>query len=156
MIEIPIPGGDPLRLSSLLLDLNGTLSVDGLVAPAVLERLRRLGGELRVVVATADTFGTARQALAVEGVELRVLTAGFQSAQKEKILEHLGTETTAAVGNGFNDHRMVARAALGVVVLGREGAAWETLRRARVVVAAPEDALDLFLEPRRLAATLRD
>ncbi|MBE0618882.1 MAG: ATPase P, partial [Proteobacteria bacterium] len=109
MIEIPIPGGAPLRLSSLLLDLNGTLAVDGCVAPAVRERLRRLGRELRVVVATADTFGTAREALAVEGVELRVLTAGFQSAQKEKILEHLGAETTAAVGNGFNDHRMIAR-----------------------------------------------
>ncbi len=156
MIEIPIPGGEPLRLDSLLLDMNGTLSVDGRLAPAVLERLRRVVGLLRVVVATADTFGTAREALAVDGLELRVLTPGFQSAQKEKILEHLGAEATAAVGNGFNDHRMVARAALGVAVLGREGAAWETLRRARVVVTSPEDALDLFLEPRRLTATLRD
>ena len=67
MIEVPIPGCEPLRLASLLLDMNGTLSVDGRVAPAVLERLRRLAGQLRVVVATADTFGTARQALALEG-----------------------------------------------------------------------------------------
>lgn len=156
MIEVPIPGGEPLRLRDLLLDMNGTLSVDGRVAPAVLERLRRVAGLLRVVVATADTFGTAREALAVDGLELRVLAPGFQSAQKEKILEELGAETTAAVGNGFNDHRMVARAALGVAVIGREGAAWETLRRARVVATTPEDALDLFLEPRRLTATLRD
>ncbi|MDW7709703.1 MAG: HAD family hydrolase [Deferrisomatales bacterium] len=156
MIEIPIPGGEPLRLAALLLDMNGTLSTDGRVAPGVLERLRRLGRQVRVVVATADTFGTARKALAVGGVELRVLHAGSQAAQKERILEELGVETTAAVGNGHNDRRMVARAAIGVAVLGREGAAGETLRRARVVAASPEDALDLFLEPRRLTATLRD
>jgi len=156
VIEIPIPGSDALRIEALLLDMNGTLAADGQVSDGIRERLGRLASQVRVVIATADTFGTAREALAVEGVELRVLTPGFQSAQKEKILEHLGTETTAAVGNGFNDHRMVARAALGVAVLGREGAAWETLRRARVVVTTPEDALDLFLEPRRLTATLRD
>jgi len=156
VIEIAIPGGETLRLEALLLDMNGTLSTDGQVSKGVRERLGRLVREVKVVVATADTFGTAREALAIDGVELRVLTAGFQSAQKEKILEHLGVETTAAIGNGYNDHRMVARAALGIVVLGREGAAWETLRRARVVTTSPEDALDLLLEPRRLTATLRD
>jgi soluble P-type ATPase len=156
VIEIPIPGGDALRIESLLLDMNGTLSTDGQVSAAVRERLEILGRQVRVVVATADTFGTAREALTVEGVEVRILSPGFQSAQKEKILEHLGAETVAALGNGYNDHRMVARAGLGIVVLGREGAAWETLRRARVVTTSPEDALDLLLQPRRLAATLRD
>lgn len=156
MIEVAIPGGETLRLSSLLLDLNGTLSVGGRVAPTVRARLRELCRRLRVVVATADTFGTAQEALAGQGPELRLLGPGGQSAQKEAILEELGADSTAAVGNGRNDHRMVARAALGVAVLGPEGAAWETLSGARVVVACPEDALDLFLEPRRLTATLRD
>jgi len=156
VIEISIPGGDALRIEALLLDMNGTLAADGRVSDGVRERLETLARQVRVVVATADTFGTAREALDVAGVEMRILSPGFQSAQKEKILEHLGAETTAAVGNGYNDHRMVARAVLGVVVVGREGAAWETLRRARVVAGSPEDALDLFLHPQRLAATLRD
>ncbi len=46
MIEIPIPGGEPLRLASLVLELNGTLTTAGNVAPAV-PRLRRLTATLR-------------------------------------------------------------------------------------------------------------
>ncbi|GAB4270351.1 MAG: HAD family hydrolase [Deferrisomatales bacterium] len=136
--------------------MNGTLAVDGEIAPEVAERLERLARRLRVVVATADTFGTARRVLAIPGVEVRPLAAAFGSAQKEKILEQLAPETAVAVGNGVNDHRMMARAALGIAVLGPEGAAWETLKRAQVVVARPHDALDLLLEPKRLVATLRD
>ncbi|MDF1554103.1 MAG: hypothetical protein P1P84_13620 [Deferrisomatales bacterium] len=156
MIQITIPGGDELRLEAALLDMNGTLAVDGTISPAVLERVRRLAARLRVVVATADTFGTAVGSLDGIGVELRVLGERFGSAQKEKILEQLGPGRTVAVGNGVNDHRMLALAALGIAVLGREGAAWETLRRARVVVTDPADALDLLLHPKRLIATLRD
>ncbi len=156
MIRVEIPGHGELCLGAVLLDYNGTLAVDGRIADPVRDRLVRLGERVRVVVATADTFGTVRAELEGTDVEVRVLTPGFQSVQKEKILEHLGPATTVAVGNGANDHRMLARAALGIAVLGREGAALESLRRARVVVAGPRDALDLLLEPRRLVATLRD
>lgn len=156
MIQISIPGLGELRLEAALLDMNGTLAVDGKIADPVRERLRCLAGQLRVVVATADTFGTAHAALQDTGVELRALQERFGSVQKEKILEQLGPPGTVVVGNGVNDHRMMARAALGIAVLGREGAAWETLRRARVVVNDPCDALDLLLQPQRLVATLRD
>jgi soluble P-type ATPase len=136
--------------------MNGTLSTDGAIESEVSERLARVARTIRIVVATADTFGTARRALEIPGVEVHLLTPNFGSAQKEKILEHLGPETTVAIGNGVNDHRMMARAVLGIAVLGREGAAWETLRRARIVVTDPRDALDLLLVPQRLVATLRD
>jgi soluble P-type ATPase len=156
MIQVTVPGSGEIQLDAALFDMNGTLGVDGSIPAAVLERVRRLAERLRVVVATADTFGTVERALEGSGVELRILTERFGSVQKEKILEQLGPERTVAVGNGVNDHRMLARAALGIAVLGREGAAWETLRRARVVVTDPADALDLLLRPQRLVATLRD
>ena len=156
MIEIEIPGSGSLRIAAALLDMNGTLSTDGAVESEVAERLERLARSVRVLVATADTFGTARKTLNIPGVEVRILAPSFGSAQKEKILEQMGPQTTAAIGNGVNDHRMLARAALGIAVIGREGAAWETLRRAQVVVTDPRDALDLLLIPKRLVATLRD
>lgn len=156
MIEVEIPGAKALRIENLLCDFNGTLAVDGALAAGVEERLAALARRLRVVVATANTFGTVRETLGPLGVEVRVLAPGWGSAQKEKILEQLGPDRTAALGNGINDHLMMGRAAVGIAVLGREGAAWETMRRARVVVGDPQDALDLFLEPRRLTATLRD
>lgn len=155
MIEVALPGESVLRLETLLCDFNGTLAVDGVLPAAVVDRLERLSRSLRVVVATADTFGTVGEALAHTGAEVRTLAPTFGAAQKEKILEQLGADTAVAVGNGVNDHLMVGRAALGIGVLGREGAAWETLRRARIVVTDPVDALDLLLEPRRLIATLR-
>ncbi len=156
MIRVEIPGAGALEVRTVLADFNGTLAVDGRVDPEVRERLAALAARVRVVVATADTFGTVGEEISVPGVEVRRLTPGFQSAQKEKILERLGPQTAAALGNGVNDHRMVARAALGIVVMGPEGAAWETLRRARIVVPSPRDALDLLLQPKRVVATLRD
>jgi soluble P-type ATPase len=142
VIEQEIPGTGLLSIDAALLDMNGTLSTDGSISGEVADRLERLARAIRVVVATADTFGTAIQALDIPGVEVRV--------------EQLGPDTTAAIGNGVNDRRMVARSVLGIAVVGSEGAAWETLRRARVVVWDARDALDLLLVPKRLVATLRD
>ena len=58
MIQISIPGSGELQIEAALLDLNGTLAVDGVIPPGVRERVTRLAGQMRVVVATADTFGT--------------------------------------------------------------------------------------------------
>jgi soluble P-type ATPase len=46
-------------------------------------------------------------------------------------------------------------AALGIAVIQAEGAAPQTLCAADVVVREIGDALDLLVQPKRLAATLR-
>ena len=46
-------------------------------------------------------------------------------------------------------------AALGLAVLGPEGASAAALRSADVVCASAADALDLLLDPKALSATLR-
>jgi soluble P-type ATPase len=155
-ITVVLPGRGPLRIAAVLVDLNGTLGVDGKVSPGVMDRLVRLAERIRVVVATADTFGTVREEVSAPGVEVVVLGPGLGAAQKEALLEGLGPETAAAIGNGYNDHRMVARAALGIAVVGPEGAFGDTVRSAAVVVTDIADALDLLLMPKRLVATLRD
>jgi soluble P-type ATPase len=50
---------------------------------------------------------------------------------------------------------MLRAAALGIAVLAGEGLAVEALLAADVLALGPSDALDLLLNPRRLAATLR-
>lgn len=50
---------------------------------------------------------------------------------------------------------MLREAALGIAVVGREGAACAAVRAAEIVVTRIQDALDLFLMPTRLIATLR-
>ena len=59
MIEIIIPGGETLRIEYLVLDLNGTLTLDGSPISGVAERLERLQRRLSVYLLTADMYGTA-------------------------------------------------------------------------------------------------
>ena len=50
---------------------------------------------------------------------------------------------------------MLEEAAVGIVVIGAEGAAAHTVQAADLVVTSPLDALDLLLRPARLVAGLR-
>ena len=54
---IDIPGYKKLQITTLLLDYNGTIAEDGIIRPAVKERLQKLSKELSIYVLTADTHG---------------------------------------------------------------------------------------------------
>jgi len=149
-----VPGWGDLDLRYLVCDLNGTLAVDGRVRVPVRRRLERLAARLEVYVLTANTFGTAA-ALGDLPVRLRVLHGSDTAQDKLVAVKELGARYVAAVGNGRNDRLMLAEAALGIIVLGAEGASPLALAAADVVVPSIEDALDLLLLPGRLEATLR-
>lgn len=70
-------------------------------------------------------------------------------------MEELGPHATAAIGNGLNDVPMLRAAALGIAVIGPEGAGGATLAAADVVVLSIEAALGLLGDPLTLTATLR-
>ena len=59
------------------------------------------------------------------------------------------------MGNGANDAAMLDAAALGVAVIGPEGAAGAAVRVADVVCGSVLGALDLLHDERALRATLR-
>lgn len=155
MIDIEIPGFGRLTLTTLLCDYNGTLARDGRLLEDVPPRLARLAQSLRVQVITGDTFGTARAALAGLPCEVVVLASDNQAEAKRELLERTGAQIAVAVGNGRNDRLMLAAAALGIAVMGDEGAAVEALSASDIAVRHIADALDLLLEPRRLIASLR-
>jgi phosphoserine phosphatase len=67
----------------------------------------------------------------------------------------MGAENVVAIGNGVNDSLMLKKAALGIVVIGGEGAAQKTIKEADIVVKDIHDALGLLLNRLRLIATLR-
>lgn len=155
MINLEIPGFQSLHLKYLVVDFNGTLAVDGELLPGVADRLRALSAHLEIHVLTADTFGTAEQALKPLPVVLTVLPEGDQAKTKRYHVLRLGAETVAAIGNGRNDERMVSTATLGVAVVQAEGASPATVAAAKIVTTSILNALDLFLQPNRLLATLR-
>jgi P-type E1-E2 ATPase len=152
VITIDISGGPHLELEHLVLDLNGTLSERGALVPGVAERLVRLGGMIQVHVATADTFGTARELGSALQLRIETIAAG---ADKVDLVRRLGAQGVVAIGNGNNDAPMLEAVALGIAVIGAEGAATSALMAGDIVCRSITDALDLLLEPATVNATLR-
>jgi P-type E1-E2 ATPase len=155
VIRLDIPGRGILELEHLVLDLNGTIALDGAVLAGVPQRLAALSEKLSIHLVTADTRGQATAIAEQLGVELTLVAPGNEAEQKRALVERLGAERVVAVGNGANDVGMLQEATLGIAVLGSEGLAGEALRAADVV-AGIHEALDLLLHPRRLMATLRE
>jgi soluble P-type ATPase len=149
MLTVDIPGRGWLEIAHLVLDLNGTLAVDGVVAETVVQQLQALARIVQVHVVTADTFGTAAR---LHGlcVHVQVLAPGDQVEGKAAFVQALGAAHTIAIGNGSNDEGVVRDAAVGIAVVGREGASGRTVLAADVVIGRIEDALDLLLIPKRL------
>jgi len=150
LLEIAITSRRVLRLEYLLLDVNGTIALDGQPIPGVRERLDRLSETLGIWLVSADTQGTLAALAASLKVKTHLLQPGDEAAQKAALVQELGAERVIALGNGANDAAMLHRAALGIAVMGGEG-----LTAADVVTPNIESALDLLLYPRRLVATLR-
>jgi soluble P-type ATPase len=154
-MELAIPGFGRLSLEHLVLDYNGTLAVDGKLLPGVKARLARLSGMLRIHVVTADTFGKARAGLRGLDCRLEILQGGAEDRAKAAYVRRLGPRRVACIGNGRNDRLMLRMAGVGVVVLQAEGASAEAVAAADLLVPSVTAALDLFLQPRRLMASLR-
>lgn len=155
MIEIDVPGRGIVAVSHLVLDVNGTIARDGSLLPGVVDALRELRSAASVVAVTADTHGTARDLEAAAGVQVHVIGRGEEAEQKLRLVEELGAQTVMAIGNGANDAGMLRAAAVGVCVIGPEGAATPAVLASDIVVTSIVDALDLLRVPRRLVATLR-
>jgi P-type E1-E2 ATPase len=152
MLHVRVPGGADLALEHLVLDVNGTLTNRGEVIDGVAEALARLREDLRLHVLSADSFGTAEQvADHLEATFRRIKTGEDKRAH----VEALGAERCIALGNGRNDVPMLRAAALGIAVVGPEGASGAALAVADVATRSIGEALTLLADPTALTATLR-
>lgn len=158
MISIDIPGREnPLEIEALVLDYNGTIARDGALIEGIPERLIKLTDAVEVYVLTADTYGTVRGQCEPLGVTVRTFPhAGAGVCKEEIVLELRRNAKVCAVGNGFNDVQMMDAAGFAVAVLDAEGMYAGLLPHADVLVRSAGEALDLFLKPDRLRATLRN
>ena len=158
-IEIDLPCGVFYNLSNLILDLDGTITVDGNFIEGVLPRLQELSRILNVYILTADTNqalgGITRSLEEAPGIEIHTLESGRGDMQKLYFLERIGREKTAAIGNGCNDVLILREAALGICVIGSEGAAVEAMKASKALFLNICDALDIFIKRNRMIATLR-
>ena len=155
MLEVDIPGHELISLKYLVLDVNGTLALDGHLLPGVRERLEILTEKLDIWLISADTYGTLAELAPTIKAKVRMMEPGNGAIQKAALVTELGPEQVVAIGNGVNDAAMLQQSALGLAVLGPEGVATVCLNAADIVVPSIEAALDLLINQRRLTATLR-
>lgn len=155
MIEIRIPGFKQMVLENLVLDFNGTVACDGILAEGVRDLLVQLSRDLSIHILTADTHGNAAAACKGLPCRLVVLPEGDEDVAKRDYVRKLGAGRTVCIGNGRNDRFMVREAAIGICVIGEEGASAETAAAAHVVCRSAGEALSLMVHTGRLSATLR-
>lgn len=155
MLELIIPGREPLQLTTLVSDVNGTLAVDGRLIEGVAPLMQALGQSLQVILLSADTMGTAQTIAQELGVSLHRLTPGDETHQKTDFVKAQGSQACISLGQGANDEGMLREAALGIAVLSKEGSAVHTVMAADIVVPDILTALELLQHPKRIVATLR-
>jgi P-type E1-E2 ATPase len=155
MLAIAIPGFRDLKVEHLVLDYNGTLAIDGRLLPGVREVLGALATQVEIHVVTTDTLGSAASELSGLPVKMTIIPFEAQAEAKLAYVRGLGAEQVCAIGNGRNDRKMLAAAAVGIALVQREGAAGEALAAATIVALDILDALDLLRHPARLITTLR-
>jgi soluble P-type ATPase len=156
MVSINIPGWGNMEIENIVLDLNGTIATDGKILPEVKKKISKLSDTVNIYILTADTYGTASQEASGMGAELLRVSEEDSAKLKLSTVKSLDPARTVAIGNGSNDHLLLREAALGIAVLGDEGMSVATMKNADVVVKNIADALDLFLKPKRLLATLKE
>lgn len=148
-----IPGVGDLNLKTIILDLNGTLTVGGLVPEGVKERLAKLKDKgFNIVFFTGNTRGDAAEVSADLGIDW----VEAKSGQDKKLeAEKLGPDTCVSIGNGLIDLELMKTVKLRIVTLQAEGVHAQTLLASDIVIPTINDALDLLIDEQRLIATLR-
>ena len=154
-MTINIPNYKTLTLTNIVLDYNGTIAKDGELKEEVKPLLKQLTSLYSVHVITADTFGSVAEQLQSFKLTIKVLASDNHTKEKEEFVESLGANSCAAVGNGNNDVYMIKAAEVGIALLGDEGCSTKTLQESDIVCKSIESALELFLNTKRLIATLR-
>ncbi len=155
MIEINIPGRGAIFLEYLVCDVNGTIAIDGELIEGIGRTISELKDRLEIHLLTADTHGHQKsidQKLNLKAVRIQ---PGDEQSQKSNYIDSLGSNRVVAIGQGANDALMLKKSAIGICVLSTEGAAFETLKSADLIVPDIFTAFGLLQNPIRLVASLR-
>ncbi len=152
-MKYDIPGQGEIELKTIILDLNGTLSIGGVVPEGVKERLDQLKEiGYKVLFFTGNTRNDADDLAADLGIEWKLAKT---AEDKRDLALELEPETCASIGNGLIDSELMKVVKLGIVTLQAEGVHIQTLLNSDIAVPTINDALDLFIDPQRLIATMR-
>jgi len=152
-MKYQVTGVGEIEIKTIVLDLNGTLAVKGMIPEGVKERiskLKELG--INIILFTGNQRGNAQELCDSIGITFSVAKTG---EDKERLFLELDTETTAAIGNARIDNGKFKHAKVSVATLQSEGIHTGILEHVDVIVPTINDALDFFIDPDIFGATMR-
>jgi len=155
MIEMTIPGRGNIKIYNLVMDVNGTIALDGNLLPGVVEKISILKDRLDIWLLTANTHGSQKKIDLLLGIHSHIIQKGNEVEQKKEFLRNLNPETIIAIGQGANDIGMLEMAKIGICVISPEGTYGKTMLAADIITPDIISALELIENPLRLVATLR-
>ncbi len=152
-MKITIPNTGELELQTVILDLNGTLTIRGILIEGVQERLEKLKQKgFSLFLFSGDTRGTAKSLADTLGLQYVYASTG---EEKRRASLELNPATCVAIGNGFIDVPLFREVGLSIATLQAEGVHREALKEADITVPSIVDALDVLLDEQTLISTLR-
>ena len=155
MIKFTIPGQGNYEIEHLVMDVNGTLAIDGQLMEGVPGKIKTLRTQLTIHLLTADTHGKQAAIDQQLGLTAVRIMPGEEPLQKANYVLSLGSEKVIAIGQGANDAEMLKIARLSICVMSVEGVAKDTLLAADLIAPDILSALELFEKPLRIVASLR-
>ncbi len=147
------PNNSELFIETIVLDLNGTLAVNGKVSEETKSRILKLKSmAYRLVLISGDIRGNA--SVIAEDLEIE-LFLGANSQEKAEQMQQFDKDKTAAIGNARIDIGTFDNAAISIATLQSEGIHSGIINHVDLIVPSIDDALNLFIDIKSLEATLR-
>lgn len=146
-------GAGEIELNTIVLDLNGTLAVNGKVPEGVSERIKKLK-ELgfKILLFSGDQRGTALGISQDLGIELKRAST---TEEKEALTKELNAQTTVAIGNARIDIGTFKHSKISIGTIQAEGIHTGILPHLDILVPSINDALDLLINKDSFEATMR-
>jgi len=148
-----IPKGETLEINTIVLDLNGTLTVKGILENSTIELIKQLqNNSFRLVLISGDIRGNAKTIADKLGMDLYL---GSTSDEKAAQMQQFDKNKTAAIGNARIDIGTFENAVLSIATLQSEGIHTAIINHVDIIVPSIDDALRLFIDKKSLEGTLR-
>lgn len=141
------------EINTIILDLNGTLSVKGKVPKGVLPRIKKLKKlNYKLILFTGDQRGTAKAICKKLNIDYKITKT---SKDKEREIKKLKPSTCAAIGNARIDISTFKLSKIAIATLQAEGIHTKVLKHIDLLVPTITEALDLFIDLDSMIATLK-
>ncbi len=148
-----IPQVGIIELDTIILDLNGTISIKGVLIDGIKDKIIELHKSgFDIYLLSGDQRGNAEKICTELNIHFHKATS---SQEKEDFVKSLKTKNTVAIGNARIDIGMFKVSKLSIGTLQEEGIHVEILKHIDILVKNIHDAFDLLLDEDSFKATMR-